>query len=125
MQELAGALIIKEKKLLLIYRSDEEHWEIPGGKVEENESPTEAAIRETKEEISIDAELEKPFYSGEFEKDGQLYLWHGYLAKTEQEPEKAEEQIEEIQYIGLEELEETDLAPNLKQIQPALRKILS
>lgn len=124
MEEIAGCLIIKEKNLLLIYRSDEEYWEIPGGKIEEDESPTKAAVRETREEVGVEAELEKPFYSGEFEKQGKLYLWHGYIAKTEEKPEKSEEQIEKIEWVGKERLEKIKLAPNLKQVEPALRNLL-
>ena len=124
MKELAGTLIIQEQKLLLIYRNDEEHWVVPGGKVENDESPTSCAIRETKEEINVEAELEKPFYSGEFEKDGELYLWHGYIAKTSDKPSKDEEQIEKIEWIDKERLEKIKLAPNLKQVEPALRKLL-
>ena len=49
--ELAGNLIVDDRQILLVYREDEEHWEVPGGKVESDESPTEAAVREAREEI--------------------------------------------------------------------------
>ena len=124
MKELAGTLIIRERELLLIYRSDESHWAVPGGKVEESESPTEAAVRETKEEIGVQVELEKPFYSGEFQRDNELFLWHGYLAKTSETPEPQEKQIEKVEWIKENDLEDIELAPNLEQVEPALRKIL-
>jgi len=124
MIELAGNLLIEEGKLLLLYRKDEEHWEVPGGKVEEGESPTQAAVREVEEEIGVDVELEKPFYTGEFMKDGEMYLWHGYIASTEDEPDIQEEKFSELEWIDEERLDEIDLAPNLSQIEPALRKVL-
>ena len=85
--ELAGCLIIQENKVLLLYREDEQHWEVPGGKVEEGETPTEAAVREPKDEIGVEVSLEKHFYTGKFQKDHKLYIRHGYIAETEDKPE--------------------------------------
>lgn len=121
--ELAGNLIVDDRQILLLYREDEEHWEVPGGKVEGGESPTEAAVREAKEEIGVDVELEKPFYSGEFQHDGQMFLWHGYVARIEEEPSLQEDRFSEMKWFYSTQLENIDLAPNLEMILPALRKI--
>jgi 8-oxo-dGTP diphosphatase len=125
MIELAGNLIVEGGKVLLIYRSKEEYWEVPGGKVENDESPTQAAVREAEEEIGIEFELEKPFYTGEFMKDGDLYMWHGYIASTEESPSLEEEKFSDLKWVAKDELQELELAPNLRQIEPALRKILN
>ncbi|QKQ98950.1 NUDIX domain-containing protein [Candidatus Nanohaloarchaea archaeon] len=123
MIELAGNLIIRDGKILLLYREDEGHWEVPGGKVEESESPTEAAVREAKEEIGTEVELEKPFYSGEFQKDGEMYLWHGYIANTDDEPAIQEETFQKMEWVDPVELDDMSIAPNLDMVLPALRKI--
>lgn len=52
-------LIAKDRKFLLLRRSESEHnysgmWGLPGGGVEENETPTDAVIREVKEETGLD-----------------------------------------------------------------------
>ena len=44
-------------ELLLIRRSDNENWAMPGGAVDLGESLAQAAIRETKEESGIDCEI--------------------------------------------------------------------
>lgn len=123
--ELAGNLIVDDRQILLVYREDEEHWEVPGGKVKEEESPTEAAVREAQEEIGVDVELKKPFYSGEFQHDGQMFLWHGYIARIEddQEPEPQEDKFGEMKWFYSTQLDNIELAPNLEMILPALRKI--
>lgn len=124
MIELAGNILIRDGELLLLYREDEGHWEVPGGKVEEDESPTEAAVREAREEIGVEVELEKPFYSGEFQKDDEIYLWHGYIASTDEEPELKEDEIfEKMAWINPAELDDMNLAPNLDMVLPALRRI--
>ena len=78
--KLAGNIIIKDSKLLLLYRPEKNIWEVPGGKVKKNESATEAAVREAKEEINVDVELERPFYTGEFQHENKIFEWNGYIA---------------------------------------------
>lgn len=124
MIELAGNLIIRDGEILLLYREDEGHWEVPGGKVEEDESPTEAAVREADEEIGVEVELKKPFYSGEFQKDDEIYLWHGYIASTDGEPEiQEEDKFEKMIWADPVDLDDMSLAPNLDMVLPALRRI--
>jgi ADP-ribose pyrophosphatase YjhB (NUDIX family) len=43
--------------ILLIRRSDNDNWALPGGAIDLGESVTQAAIRETKEETGIDCEI--------------------------------------------------------------------
>ena len=55
---VACALINEQGKVLINKRPKGKdyagYWEFPGGKVEENETPEEAIIRELKEVINID-----------------------------------------------------------------------
>jgi ADP-ribose pyrophosphatase YjhB (NUDIX family) len=44
-------------EILMIQRSDNGNWAIPGGAVDLGESVSEAAIRETREETGIDCEI--------------------------------------------------------------------
>ncbi|MFB6190559.1 MAG: NUDIX hydrolase [Candidatus Nanohaloarchaea archaeon] len=123
--ELSGSLIVEDGKVLLLHREDEEWWEVPGGKVEEDESPTSAAIREAEEEIGVEVELEKPFFSGEFQHQHQVFLWHGYIAEiVDGEPRLEEDRFSELKWFSAEELDGAELAPNLEMILPALRNLL-
>lgn len=57
--------LIKDDKVVVIKYLQEPHrnyYDIPGGKIEDNESNTEAAIREFKEETGMD--IYKPKYVG-------------------------------------------------------------
>jgi ADP-ribose pyrophosphatase YjhB (NUDIX family) len=44
-------------QILLIKRSDNNNWALPGGAIDLGESMTQAGIRETKEETGIDCEI--------------------------------------------------------------------
>ena len=51
----------KENRILLVHRRDMDLWDLPGGGMDDGEIPTEAAIRETKEETGLDVEVERLF----------------------------------------------------------------
>lgn len=59
--EVVGAAIIKEDKVLAMQRSEQMTlpgmWEFPGGKLEKNETEEEALIREIKEELDVDIQV--------------------------------------------------------------------
>lgn len=54
----AGGIIIRDRKLLAVRSKDKDHFVIPGGKLEKDETPENALIRELKEEINITVMLE-------------------------------------------------------------------
>jgi len=59
-----GAVINQNQEVLIAQRKKNQHlgglWEFPGGKVEQNESPQQALIRELKEEVGIDVLASEP-----------------------------------------------------------------
>jgi 8-oxo-dGTP pyrophosphatase MutT (NUDIX family) len=56
----AGAFAVifdEHDRVLLCHRRDIDAWNLPGGAVEEGETPWEAAVREVREEVGIEAEI--------------------------------------------------------------------
>ena len=67
---VVAAVIHKDGKVLATQRGYgpyKDGWEFPGGKVEKNESPEEAVVREIKEELNVTIAVEK--YIGTIEWD--------------------------------------------------------
>jgi 8-oxo-dGTP pyrophosphatase MutT (NUDIX family) len=46
-----------QRRVLLCHRRDFDAWNLPGGGVDDGESPWDAAIREAREEVGIDIEI--------------------------------------------------------------------
>lgn len=59
-KRMASGVLIRNKdgNILILKTTYKDHWEIPGGVVEENESPIQAAEREVKEEIGLDIKID-------------------------------------------------------------------
>ncbi|WP_413287543.1 NUDIX domain-containing protein [Bdellovibrio sp. HCB337] len=54
-----GVVFTSGNKVLVLKPTYKDHWLLPGGVIDENESPREAAIREVKEELGLDVVIEK------------------------------------------------------------------
>jgi ADP-ribose pyrophosphatase YjhB (NUDIX family) len=54
----ANVVVVNEAgQLLMIHRTDNENWALPGGAMDLGESLVQTAVRETKEETGIDCEI--------------------------------------------------------------------
>jgi 8-oxo-dGTP diphosphatase len=80
MRNRAGIILVKDNKLALVerHRSDRHYFSFPGGGIDKEESPEEAAIREAEEELGIVVELKQ--------KVAVVVLWektqHYFLAEN-------------------------------------------
>lgn len=115
--QLSWCAIIKEGKLLLLFKKKHQHYEFPWWKVEFWETLEQCAIREAKEEIWCDVELLKYVGFKEFEIDWKKYESHKYLAiiKYNQEPKLNEPDcFENICWVDMQKLQNYKIAENVK-----------
>lgn len=75
----ATAVIIKDGLILLIHRffKNKEYFALPGGGVEDGETPEQAVIREIKEETNFDAHINKKLW--EFYENYDKRIHHYFL----------------------------------------------
>ncbi|HEY66520.1 MAG TPA: NUDIX domain-containing protein [Caldilineae bacterium] len=53
------AVVMRDGQVLLVKRTDPRVWELPGGGIEEGETPSEAIIREVVEETGLQVRIER------------------------------------------------------------------
>jgi 8-oxo-dGTP pyrophosphatase MutT (NUDIX family) len=90
-----GVLIVDGKAVLL--RNERGEWELPGGRMDEGESPTQALVREFREELAIEVEPAHMLDSYVFEVIPSKFVsivTYGCRLKGGFEPRVSEEHVE-------------------------------
>ena len=118
----AMAVVINEsEEALLLKRFGDSNWMpykwgIPGGHIEKGETPKEAAIRETREETSLqlgDVSVLKE------KNDVMIYYSNSFTGEV-----KLDREHTDWAWVSYDELDNYDIAPNLKDsVNLALEKI--
>ena len=111
---VVGAVLTRDQTILAAQRSSTMSlpgmWEFPGGKIEPDESPKEALLRELKEELLCSAEIGEHIQTTEHEYDfGIVILTTYYCSLTGDEPRLTEHS--EIRWIHVAELDRLNWAP--------------
>lgn len=124
---VAGAFIIKNNRILFLRHKKYDMWLQPGGHVEDKETPDEAAIRETMEEVGLEIEILDGFMPDtSFEnksedlpqpfninlhriEEGHWHLDFQYLARPVNEISEKEYSDEDMKWFSEDELEDEHL----------------
>lgn len=89
MRKRAGALIIQDKKLLLISEKNQDSYWTPGGGVEAGEDYHDALVRELQEELDARTASAKLFYSYvDTDADEEVHYFLVSLASAPNPPDK-------------------------------------
>jgi len=116
---LAGCIILENKSILLLHRIKSDWYELPGGKIDEGETPEEAAIRELKEELCCDIHIVQKVGHRDFAESTDTYGYTWFLARIEkgQKPQIGEpETFDSFSYLPLDRLSKYNLSPNMKNV---------
>lgn len=106
----SGALFFnKDKELLILKPTYKNHWIIPGGVVDKDESPRDACVREVKEETGLDKEISRMLCVDYKEDDGKgenvVFVFDGGSLTDDEigKIELPEEEIAEFKFLPQEE----------------------
>jgi 8-oxo-dGTP pyrophosphatase MutT (NUDIX family) len=89
---LAGCILPDSKgKVLLLHRIKRDHWEIPGGKIDEIEdgrlvstgrTPEETVEKEMREELTVEVDIIRKLGEREFDDNGYICHFTWYLGRV-------------------------------------------
>ena len=128
LMEAAGGIVKnKNDEILVIYRR--KRWDLPKGKLEYNESPEDAAIREVKEECGIknlvlEKFLLKTFHTYTEKEKFILKKTHWFMMTTSDNEElipQLEEDIEEAKWMSKEKIYKKVLPMTYASIKEVLQ----
>ena len=122
-QKTVGALIVDNKKLLLVKRAVEPFqgtWTLPGGHIEEGEIDLDAVVREVKEETCLEF---KPEYFGSYEESFEKLNWYSYFSvfigdfggKIDKRKINKDE-VEDVKWVNFDELQDMKIGFEHKKI---------
>jgi len=112
----AQCLIVREQKILMVKHreNDYEYWCLPGGRIEPDELPSEAALRELREECNLTGRVVRAISIVKYSQNDISYTFFididnqtpfmGY------DPELAKESqiLSEVKWMSLKEISERD-----------------
>lgn len=118
--DVSIGVVKRGEKLLLLKRSEEissgGKWCFPGGKIEEGETPREAAVREVNEETGLKVDVKK---SGEeFTAEGELGEWRIYpfLMNDAGKDVDLNHESSEYRWLEKDEIEKYDTLGDMQAI---------
>jgi 8-oxo-dGTP diphosphatase len=115
---LAGCILTKDGKILLLHRNTakRKQWEIPGGKIDEDEDSQATAIREVEEELGVKVEIVRLLGDKEFSEDDftMHYTWYAASILSGAPQIMEPHTFDDMRYFSPEELRTIfqNLSPN-------------
>lgn len=114
------AVVVREGKILMerVFYFGREFFTLPGGGIEEGETPEQAALRELQEECGLEGKIIRPLavqykYDGSAEYSFEVEVSEDQEAITGYDPEEASSEnppLKEVLWMSLNEISEKDRA---------------
>jgi 8-oxo-dGTP diphosphatase len=115
--KLAGCVIVKNGSILLLHRKKADWYELPGGAVNDGETPEDAAKREVKEELLCDVDIVRKIGVKDFEENGIIYSCTWFLAIIRNDrPRIGRPEHAGYRYFSILDLSRHKLSPNMKNL---------
>ena len=119
-----GAFVVifdKKGRVLLSHRRDLDLWNLPGGQVEHGELPTEAAVRETREETGLKIKIRNLVgVYGKPDKDEIIFLFRGKIKGGEL---KKTSEADGHRFFKIKKMPENTIPKHKERVLDAVKKL--
>lgn len=115
-----GIILDEQERILLCHRRDVDLWNLPGGGVEEGETPVQAVIREVKEEVGLKVAVRK--LVGIYIHPGKINVAFSYVCEITGGKIKKSDEADSIAYFSLREIPGNSYPFHVARIADALEK---
>jgi 8-oxo-dGTP diphosphatase len=99
----AGGIVVRDGRVLLVHRPRYDDWTLPKGKLEEDESWEEGALREVEEETGLACELGQEAGRTRYVDSHGRNKEVRYFRMTSDGEPRAQNEVDEIRWVALEE----------------------
>ena len=118
-EKSCGCIIIKDDKVLLVYEKNRNFWGFPKGHMEKGENEIQTALREVKEEVGLDVQIDvnkrytiNYIINNEIDKTSVLYI----AKPINENIVMQESEIENIKWCDFDEALHTLTFDNWKEM---------
>ena len=113
-----GVIFDADRRVLLCHRRDMDAWNLPGGGVEDGESPWDAAVREVREEVGLDVEIVR--LSGLYWKPRTMEVVFNFECRIRSGTPTTSDEADEVRYFSVDELPPNTAPKQIERIHDAL-----
>jgi 8-oxo-dGTP diphosphatase len=113
-----GIICDEQDRVLLVHRRDYDLWNLPGGTLEDFESPKNTVIREVKEETGLDVEVLKLL--GVYNKENKNDMAFSFLCKVVGGKITLNDEADKIEYFKSDKLPSNTVPKQVERIKDAL-----
>ncbi len=102
------AIIERNGEILLCRGKGDTIWELPGGRLHDDESPQEGLVREIQEELSLTVTVGLPVYIARAfhgqDRQWMLFIAYSCTLSDNKPPQPDQTEIEEVKWVRIEDL---------------------
>ena len=116
-----GIIFDEKGRVLLCHRRDFDLWNLPGGTLENFESPLSGVLREVKEETGLEVEIVRPI--GVYSKENRNDIVFAFECKIVSGQITLNDEADKIEYFEIDKLPTNTVPKQVERIKDAIQNL--